>query len=157
MILIEFLESTVLITRHFNVNPCKITLVRVKTLMILLNLCIEFMSLHLDSWKINLLLLLLWWLLLVRSHLRWIVHWSPSHWLLTLHRLSTLWVGHTTWLAIWLLSLQTTLLHGIPLLPWWHSSHYAWAHHSTRSLWSVYTWHSYTWLPLWHLHGKICW
>lgn len=100
MILIEFLESTVLITRHFNVNPCKITLVRVKTLMILLNLCIKFMSLHLDSWKINLLLLLLWWLLLVRSHLRWIVHWSSSHWLLTLHRLTTLRVGYTTWLAI---------------------------------------------------------
>jgi hypothetical protein len=90
MILIEFLELIVLITRHFNINASKISLVRVQTLMVLLNLSVEFLSLHLDSWKVNLLLLLLRLLLLVRSHLRWIVHRSPSHLLLSLERLATL-------------------------------------------------------------------
>lgn len=157
MILIEFCESIILITWHFNIDACKLPLERVQTLMVLLYLLIEFMSLHLNSRKIHLLLLLLRWLLLVRSHLRWIIHWSPSHGLLTLDRLSPLWVGHTSCLPIGLLSLQTTLLHLIPLLTRWHTSHYAWTHHSTRSLWIVYTWHSNTWLSLRHLHRKICW
>lgn len=155
MILIKFCESIVLITGHFNVDAGKIALEWVQTLVILLNLSVKFMSLHLDSREIYLLLLLR--LLLVRPHLRWIIHGSSSHLLLTLHRLSTLSIGYTSCLAIRLLPLQTSLLHGVTLLPRRHASHNAWTHHSTGTLRRVYTWHSYTWLPLWHLHGEICW
>ena len=69
MILIKFCESIVLITGHFNVYAGKIALERVQTLVILLNLSVKFMSLHLDSREIYLLLLLLRLLLL--SMIRW--------------------------------------------------------------------------------------
>lgn len=156
MILIKFCESIVLFTGHFNVDAGEISLERVQTLVILLNLSVKFMSLHLDSREIYLLLLLLR-LLLVRPHLRWIIHWSSSHLLLTLDRLSTLSIGDTSCLAIRLLPLQASLLHGVTLLPRRDTPHNTRTHHSTGTLRRVYTWDSYTWLPLWHLHREICW
>ena len=156
MVLIELCERSVLITRHFYVDTSIMTLERVKALMILLYLLVKFMSLHFDSRKIYRRLLgLLRLLLLVRSHLGWIVHGWSSHCLLSLNRLYSWWVGHTSCLPIRLLSLQTALLHGIPLLSWRNTSHDARPHHSSRSLRIVNTWDSDAWLPLRHPHWKI--
>lgn len=89
MILVELCQRLILISRHFHFNSSEISFVRIKIMVILLDLLIKFMGKHLDTREVH---DLLHWLLIWSHLLRRVINWSTtSHRLLPRHLLSCTW------------------------------------------------------------------